>query len=80
MVFVCCQQCFSLSEAGLPNSVMQQNSQHEYEMRNPHLSTINYLAANCMEMKPKILISMIICEYLPSSSVSKRVTKMRPEP
>jgi len=73
MVFVCCQQCFSLSEAGLPYSVMQQNSQHENEMRNPHLSTINYLAANRMEMKSKILISMIICEYVPSSSVSKRL-------
>ena len=43
-------------------SVMQQNSENENEMRNPHLSAINYLASNCMEMKPKILISMIICE------------------
>jgi hypothetical protein len=74
MVFVCCRHCFSLSEAGLPYGVMQQNSQHENEMRNPHLSTINYLAANCMEIKPKILISMIICVYLPSSSVSKRLS------
>jgi hypothetical protein len=74
MVFICCQQCFSLSEAGLPYSMMQQNSQHENEMRNPHLSTINYLAANCMEMKSKILISMIICEHIPSSAVSKRLS------
>jgi len=74
MVFISCQQCFSLSEAGFTYSVMQQNSQHENEMGNPHLSTINYLAANCMEMKPKILISMIMCEYSPSSSVSKRLS------
>jgi hypothetical protein len=41
---------------------MEQNSKHENELRNPNLSAINYLAATCVEMKPKILIFMVICE------------------